>query len=196
MLTMAIQNNADSIKKTMARERKNLEFATARALTWTGRDAKEAVEKSLPTRFDRPTAFTKRAVAAIPARRNKMYSRVLIKDTQAKYLNIQEEGGTRTPSGRALVVPVGIRLNRYGNIPRAGVRRALGRADTFSGVVRGVGGIWQRQRNGSVKLLVAYESQATYQPRFNFRATTGRAAERVFPEKFAESFRQAMETAR
>ena len=197
MPNMTIRSNVAQIKRIMEREQKSqLPFATARALTWTGRDAREEVGKRIDKAFDRPTRFTKSAAASQPATRNKMFSRVLIKDAQARYLGIQEEGGTRRPQGRALVVPFNVRLNQYGNLPRGGVRRLLARPDTFSGAIRSVGGIWQRQRGGGVKLLIAYEQQAKYQPIFEFKKTVERVAQEKFPDNFERSFRQAMETAR
>ena len=37
-------------------------------------------------------------------------------DKQAEYLRLQIEGGTRTPSGRAIAVPTSnVKLNKYGN---------------------------------------------------------------------------------
>ena len=38
-------------------------------------------------------------------------------DKQAEYLRLQIEGGTRTPSGRAIAVPTSnVKLNKYGNL--------------------------------------------------------------------------------
>ena len=196
MVSISPRSNLDAVRRSLERERRNLAFATARALTWTAQEAKAEVEQSMAQVFDRPTPFTQRGVRIRPATRDRQSSRVFLMPRQAEYLGIQEEGGTRTPSGRKLVVPAGARLNRYGNLPRGAIRRMLGRADTFSGRVRGVPGIWQRRRDGTVKLLVAYEAKATYEPRFGFRDRVRGGALRVFAEKFERSFRQAMETAR
>lgn len=194
---LSVKSNIAQFRRQMRREqRSQLPFATAVALTRTGKDAKAAVEKKLPDVFDRPTPFTQRGVAALPASKRRMYSRVLIKDAQAKYLKLQEDGGTRRPAGRALVIPFSARRNRYGNIARGGVRRLLARDDTFSGVVRGIGGIWQRRRDGTVVLLVAYEDQATYRPRFGFAKTVDEIARQRFDAHFRAAFSEAMETAR
>ena len=196
-MQLSMDSNIAAFRRKMLKEQKSqLPFATARALTWTGREVKEQTERRIERAFDRPTSFTKRGVAAFPASKSRMYSRVLIKDRQAEYLSLQETGGTRTPDGRALVVPVGARTNRYGNLPRGGVRRMLARSDTFSGRVRGVAGIWQRTRGGSVKLLVSYEPRAEYRPRFEFAERARREARRRFPDNFERSFKQAMDTAR
>lgn len=194
---LSVKSNIAQFRRQMRREqRSQLPFATAVALTRTGKDAKAAVEKKLPDVFDRPTPFTQRGVAALPATKAKLYSRVLIKNAQANYLGIQEDGGIRRPAGRALVVPFQARLNRYGNLPRGGVRRLLARDDTFSGVVRGVGGIWQRNRDGTVRLLIAYEDQTTYRPRFGFKRMVEKTARERFDANFRLAFAEAMETAR
>ena len=196
-MQLNVKTNAPEFRRLMLQEqRSQLPFATARALTWTGRDATQAVESRINQAFDRPTRFTQRSVASQPATRAKLFSRVLIKDTQAAYLGIQEEGGTRTPKRKALVVPFNAKLNQYGNLPRGGVRRLLARQDTFSGTVRGIGGIWQRTRDGGVKLLIAYEQKAKYRPRFEFARTVEEVARQKFPDNFERSFREAMQTAR
>jgi hypothetical protein len=196
-MQFTLTSNIVALKRIMLREqRSQLPFATARALTMTGRDAKRDLEQHIGQVFDRPTRFTQSSVAAQPATRARLYSRVLIKDAQAAYLGLQEDGGTRTPARRAIVVPFGARLNQYGNLPRGYVRRMLARADTFSGTVRGIGGIWQRTRDGGVRLIVAYEQTAQYRPRFGMRDRVEQSAREHFPPNFERAFREAMETAR
>ena len=196
-MRLNIKSNVQQFARQMKREqRSQLPFATAKALTATGKAAAEFQSKRMGDTFDSPTPFTQKGVAAISATKARMYSRVLVKTIQAGYLATQEEGGTRTPSGRAIVIPVGQRTNKYGNMPKGAVRRALARDDTFSGTVRGIGGIWQRTRAGGVKLLVAYEQQARYKPRFRFKETTEQFAAERFPVEFDKAFKHAMETAR
>lgn len=196
-MRLNIKSNIEQFKRKMQREqRSQLPFATAKALTATGKAAAQYQNERMPDAFDRPTPFTQKGVTSISATKARMYSRVLVKTIQAAYLATQEEGGTRTPSGRAIVIPIGQRTNKYGNMPKGAVRRALARDDTFSGTVRGIGGIWQRTRAGGVKLLVAYEQQARYKPRFRFKETTEQFAAERFPREFDKAFRQAMETAR
>lgn len=196
-MQVSVRSNSKQFMRQMTKaQRSQLPFATARALTWTAKDAKVAVEKRIGTAFDRPTPYTQKAVATQPATKARQFSRVLIKDRQAEYLIRQEEGGTRTPKGTALVVPAGIRRNKYGNIARGGVRRLLARQDTFSGVIRGTPGIWQRTRAGGMKLLIAYEPKAEYKPRFKFAQTVEKEAQRAFPDNFERSFRDAVDGAR
>ena len=106
------------------RLQRQFDFATARALTATAKAAQIVVTGSLPARFDRPTPFTPRGIAIEPARRNRLVSAVYVRPIQAGYLDIQETGGARVGrKGDPVQVPVGVRTNAYGNIPRAFWRR-------------------------------------------------------------------------
>ncbi|GAB5376485.1 MAG: hypothetical protein AcusKO_29470 [Acuticoccus sp.] len=176
-------------------------FATSLALTETARDIETNVNKRIGRVFDRPTPFTKRAVFVQRASKAKLVATVGIKDKQAEYLELQEEGGTRLPKGRALVMPVQARVNQYGNIPRKAVARAVARPDTFAGKVKGVGGIWQRAKAGrkrqrSIKLLYAFEAAAQYRPRFGFMDTARKTAEARFPSQFWRALARAVSTAK
>ena len=76
-----------------------------------------------------------------------------------------------------------VKLNRYGNLAggKGRIKRLLAKKNTFQGTIGGVAGVWQRPKRGKrsrggsgtigqsgLKLLVAYESSAQYQPRFDF----------------------------
>ena len=85
-----------------------------------------------------------------------------------------------------------LKLNKYGNISggQGPIQKLLNRKNTFQGTVGGVSGICQRPDQGKLKrrgygmtgktglkLLVAYEPTAQYQPRFDFYGI----AERIVP---------------
>lgn len=177
-------------------ERQQLPFATAKALTDVARyDVKPAVERQMDLVFDKPVEFTRRGVGYRPAYKGTLSSRVLIKEIQNSYLEVEEYGGVRVPKKRALVIPAAQKVNSYGNLPKGTVQRLLARKDTFSGRVHGQGGIWQRTRGG-LKLLIAWEDRATYRPRFGFYDTCRMAAELHFPRRFEAAFSQALATAR
>lgn len=170
-------------------------FATAKALTRTAQDAKKNTEKRMRRVFDRPTPYTMRGVFTQSASKRRLIARVGIKDRQAEYLGIQEEGGTRRPKGRALVVPSEAKRNRYGNLSRNQVRRLRARPDTFSGRVGGVDGLWQRF-HGQLHLLVVWAPAAKYRPRFGFEDGARKAVQARMPVNFERELRQALRTAR
>lgn len=183
-------------------QRRQLPFATATALTDVARyDVKPAIERQIDSVFDKPVQFTRQGVAYRWATKTSLMSTVLIKDVQARYLTIEETGGVRFPEKRAIVMPVGQPVNSAGNLPKGTVQRLLARKDVFSGRINGVGGIWQRTYDRAtkvrgLKLLIAWEDKATYQPRFGFYETARRAAELHFPGRFEAAFSRALATAR
>lgn len=178
---------------------RQLPFATSLALNDTADTIKRNAERSLDRDLDRPTPFTKRGLMVLRSSRRRLEATVLFKDRQASYLAWQEEGGTRRPLRRAIPVPVGVRLNRYGNMTRGRVRALLARRDVFSGNPTGrAGGIYQRTGKGGrkLRLLVAWEGSATYRPRLNFRRSAERTAVHYFPIALDRAMRRALATAR
>lgn len=193
---LVVTSNVRQVSKWLSRvERQQVPFATAVSLTRTAKDAQTNLEKRLGRVFDRPTPFTRRAIAIRPARKTRLVARVLVKDIQARYLLLQETGGVRRPQRRALILPSAARRNQYGNLPRGAVKRMLARPDTFSGTVAGVAGIWQR-KGRRLKLLVAYEGRAVYRPRFGFRDTAAKTARARFDHHLRRELAKAIATAR
>ena len=109
---------------------KQLAFGISRALNDTAREAATGITRDLPRIFDRPTPFTRSAIATLSANKTSLAATVLVKDTQAKYLLHEEIGGTRTAAentrraGVALVLPGrAIKRDEYGNIPAGTLAR-------------------------------------------------------------------------
>ncbi|MFS8182139.1 hypothetical protein ACMG4P_11360 [Pseudovibrio denitrificans] len=190
-------------------EQLQVPYAISLALNETAQDIKTNSEKALSRRLDRPTPFTKRGLALKRASKRNLSAVVFFKDRQADYLELQEKGGTRKPKRKALAVPFSQRLNKYGNLPRRAIDRLLKRSDVFQGEINGVEGIWQRpkrgkRRNGSrgtkgrtgLKLLIAYEKSADYQPRLRFREGARKTADARIKHNFRRAMRKAMLTAR
>lgn len=179
-----ISSNAAAFLRDMNRRQNgDLKIAMAAALTRTGQDAKAAIAAQIVRVFDRPTSYTRRAVYLQPAKKSRLVARVGIMARQAEYLGLQETGGTRRPRRRALLIPVQIRKNKFGNMSRGAVARLLARPDVFSGTVGGVAGIWQRRR-GALKLLVAYAASAQYAPRFGFEGVAADTVRARFGAQF------------
>ena len=196
MIEFSVKHDIDAaIRQVEDRFARQIPFATAKALTRTAQDVQRALVDQLPTVFDRPTPFTMRGIGITYATKSTLTSRVFLRDVQREYLQLQVTGGTRTPKKVALVVPSGIDLNAYGNIPRNKVKALLARKDVFSGKVRGVGGIWQRV-NGRLKLLIAYEPKALYERRFPFGAIARQTIERRILPNFRAAIATAIATAR
>lgn len=184
--------------------RKQLPFATAMAINDTAESVKRAEELDIAQTFDRPTPFTKRGLYLRRASKTRLTAQIGAKGVQASYLGRQVTGGTRRPAGKALVVPVQARRNAYGNLPKGALAR-LGQKKNVFATKRGAAatkhlapGIYQRTgRKGSdLRMLVAFEPSAKYQPRWKFHDLAMRRARAVFQDNFVRRLRQAIATAR
>ena len=182
--------------------RTQLPFATALALNDTAADVKAREERSLGEDLDGPTPFTKRGLFVRRASKRTLTASVGVKDLQAGYLKYQVKGGTRTPKGRAIPVPVSLRLNKYGNMPRGALGRLGAKKGTFATspgklATRHLApGIYQRGRKGAVKMLVAFEPRAQYKPKWSFVSHAERTARAGFQGHFITRLRQALATLR
>ena len=197
MITANVRVDIDrALSKLKGYPTKQLPFAIASALTATAQQTSNLLTNKLPEFFDRPTPYTMRAIGVERATKQNQKARVFIKPDQLKYLTFGIDGGTRVPLKRALPIPVDQPLNQYGNLPRGKLKALLGRKDIFSGVVRGIGGIWQRKRDDSVVLLVAWKAQAKYRKRFPFYALGVQAVRDTFPRNLRIALDRAKATAR
>lgn len=195
-------------------EKKQMPFAAALALNATAKDVEKNTVRWLSKSLDRPTPFTKRGTLIKYATKQKLFADVGFKDIQASYLKWQEDGGVRRPKRKAIVVPVGeavgFKRNKYGNMTRNAVKRALAKPNVFSGEVKGVAGIWLRPKRGrrrkggygtktnvkAPKLLAVYKSSVKYTPTMDFQGDAYKTAKIRFPHHLERTFKQAMATSR
>lgn len=203
--------------------RKQLPFATAMALNETAETVKAAEEQFIKAKFDRPTPFTQRGLYLRRASKGRLTATIGMKKVQSEYLKWQVTGGTRRPKGRALLVPVGARLNKYGNMPKGAVKRLKSNPRVF---VASAGerktahlapGIYERPRKGKYRgsewgggaggnksegrqrgprLLVAFEPHAAYRARYPFGPLAAKVAREKFRAAFPYWLKRAIETAR
>lgn len=131
-MQISVKVDVSGVLNMLRGHERQIPFTVAKALTATAKDAADAVTKSIPVRFDRPTNFTQKAVTIVPATKSNPVAVVLVKDAQAKYLEIEEEGGQRRPEpGSPINLPVKYRTNQYGNIARGAIKRMKGNKDFF-----------------------------------------------------------------
>jgi len=199
--------------------KRQVPFATSVALNETAKKAAKAQRAQARRIFDRPTPFllngiysprgrgsfrgrraTKRDLSAvlIPG----LKGRNRFDDASARInevIRIQTEGGTRLPKKRALVVPTSsARLNKYGNLTRNRVQTLLARSDVFSaGRAQGLPpGIYQRNRGGGLKMLIAYEPDASYSKTFPYYRIAKGVVRSQFDKEFRKAFKKAVSTAK
>lgn len=158
MLAINVQAN---LKPLMAGlddlAKKQIPFATARALTAVAKNVQAAQTDAISDVFDRPTLFTQRSVGVKAAKKADLTATVFVKDIAAKYLEPFELGGKHhlpaSKRGGTLLNPKAIPLNQYGNLPKGKLRRLMGKPDVFVGTVafksgQTISGIWQRPPAG------------------------------------------------
>ncbi|SHJ68737.1 hypothetical protein SAMN02745194_03121 [Roseomonas rosea] len=186
--------------------KRQVPFATARALTSVAQTAAVANRRALPSVFDRPTPFTMNAFGVQAARKGKPVARVFVKDKQAEYLKLQETGGTRQPErsrqggtgkGQAIVIPRAIKRNAFGNMARGALASVKRRKDTFIGKTPGgTGGFFRRMADGALQPLAIFVRAAKYKPRLGFQARTAKVVRTASLPAFREALAKAIATAR
>ena len=212
MIQIKIKADFKRVKRFLSKvEKKQIPFATARAITQTLQIAKKDVLRQLDKDIRRPTPFTRRAFRVEGAKKTNLRGRLFIGPVQAGYLARQIFGGVRKPVGAALALPPAkrlagdIRRDRFGNLPRSQRAKVLISKGAISATIGGVAGIWRipkRTKTGKLrkgaklKLLLAYEPQAVYRPRFRFFERGQNSIRVHWPDIFNRSFRDAIRTAR
>lgn len=108
---------------------KQARYAAAVALTKTAQEIRSAIPGELDKVFDRPTTFTKQGTYLKAARRDELVAEVGFRPIQAKYLQLQAEGGIYMPREGGIRLPGNIQLNAFGNIPRGTIAKLKAAAD-------------------------------------------------------------------
>lgn len=225
-------DNLPNVQKELKGFEDQIPFAIARALTLTAKDVQQDLRPWMERVIDRPTRFTLNATFVTPARKRDSTpaAEVGLKDWAAKggnardYLRPLIYGGRRTPkrsekalrqrghlrAGEFLVPGRDQRLNKFGNIPKAQVDKAMshikGHRDSAQNTTtRKRGGrqyfwlprtgIFYRQGR-RLKALLVVARQPNYQQQLDFHGFAERSAAKHLPDRLAESMRFARDTAR
>lgn len=99
-MELSVQSNIKQVMPLLERfTSKQAPFAIAMALTSTAKQVQQAMGLATNTAFDRPTSFTQKAFAYLPARKDKLQAIVFAKDKQARYLKFGVQGGGRRVKG-------------------------------------------------------------------------------------------------
>lgn len=196
MFDISIRHDLDKLQKKLTGvASRQLQFASARTLTTLAQQTAAEEQKNMAKVLDRPTPFTVKSVKVRAARKDGLYATVFIQDKAAAYLEPYEFGGTNKLNSKALIKPVNLKLNQYGNLPKAKLKQLKERADIYIGKIKTksgeVDGVWQRLKPtkgkpGGLKLLIrfadahpvrqhlGYFSLAEKIVRKNFRQVMGR----------------------
>lgn len=144
------------LSRQLQQLQKQIPFATAQAMTAVVREIAAAQKVALGRKLESPTPFTVNAVRSSGARKNDLRAKVFVLDTAAGYLEPFEFGGQHKLSGRALLNPKNIKLNKFGNLPRTKMATLKAKPNVFIGEVSTqygtkVNAVWQRKKAVKVK---------------------------------------------
>ena len=207
---LSVHSNTKQLTAHLNRiQRKQIPFATAKALTQTAFDVRRTLQNALPRRLDRPTKGIINSVQVDKATKYNVTARVGFaglgfgrtqwKESPAKIMRRHINGGTRYPNKTAIAVPVQQKTNKYGNLPRNKISKLLGdKSKYFSGTPKGMSnaGIYQRQKK-KLKMLVAWEPKAKYQGgRLPFKTIVIRGVAKNYRKRFVKALQDALKTAR
>lgn len=220
-------------------------FAAALALTRTAQGVKEVLVTSMRTVFDRPTPYTLNSLRVFPATKEKLVARVWMKDESVKaepatrWLTPEIYGGDRRtkrverqlrergilPEGKYVVPGAGAKLDKYGNMNRGQVTKALSgiggytqqgydanatdssrsvkkgnyrRYFVMHGPDRQPIGIAERTAKGKdgLAMILAFVSKPTYRKTFDFHQIAQREAEARLRDEAVKAVAEARRTRR
>ncbi len=199
---------------------RQIPFATSRAITHVARQIQAAQKAAIQRRLDNPTPFTVNSVRSAGATKGNLTARVFVMDTAAAYLGPFEAGGVHHLSGKALLNPKNIRLNKYGNLPRNKLDQLRAKPNIFVGKVGDVNGVWQRKKalkgrkgkkrqkrsaNGTrrervrqrpPKLLLRFGDALPVQPVLGYMDRANAMAKALLPAEIERALAEAMRTAK
>jgi hypothetical protein len=139
-------------------QKRQIPFATAVALTNTGKAVEKRLRMDMGQTFDRPSPYTMKSTFSTPAKKSDLQATVGLKDKglrvpPAVLLKEHFSGGTRgnkpfekalagigaLPSGWRAIPGAGLPLDRYGNPKRNTLREIIGSLKSRSNIYRGRG---------------------------------------------------------
>ena len=161
-------------------------------------------------------AHKKKALVAKLGFAGKGFGRMQGEILPGDYMPFQIKGGIRHPRKRTIMVPTKHqKTNKFGNLAKTKYRSLIAdKARYFAGVPtegsKGgrkprlgpeASGVWKRlgpkgNRRKNIQMMIAFEPQADYRPRFPFPEIVSRHVKRTFQREFGKAFTKAMKSAR
>lgn len=211
---LTVTTNLDEIQKRIAKVHKKTLFAESEALNQTAKLAAKEQREEAQKKFDRPTPYllngifkssTKLGFIGVFSKYTTLRAELIPGGPRGRFneggrrinnvLYYQTEGGVRTPQRKALLVPTKkARLNRYGNMSKNYIKGLVARPDHVSlGREQGLPpGIYKKNKNRTLSLVVAYEPQARYIGGFKYYDIANRVMRTRFQKNFDKAFEEEM----
>lgn len=129
MMSLSVMSNVKDFARHLDKvQKKQLPFATARALTWTAKESQKEIAAAMPRTFNVTKKWwTQKQPTGIKVKSAKKADLEAIVYTTAYFMKLQEEGGIKFPfRGRGILVPTAL-TPKYG-------RRSGGSKKLIAGV--------------------------------------------------------------
>lgn len=159
MIQISVQHNIDEVTRWLTDvQRKQVPFATAKALTDTAKQVQAELKREMLAEFDNPSPYTKNSTYSTSANKATLTAEVGIKNKglrvpPATLLKEHFTGGQRggkpmeramvalgaLPAGWRAVPGQGLKLDAYGNPNRNQVREILGSLKNKTAIYKGRG---------------------------------------------------------
>ncbi|MCL9851204.1 hypothetical protein RSP673_011110 [Ralstonia solanacearum P673] len=185
--------------------RKQVPFAVSQAINTTAKKVQAAERENMAKVLDRPTPFTVNAVGVKLSTKSNLTATVYVKDIAAAYLEPYETGGRNKLNAKALIKPVGQKVNQYGNLPRTTVKRLAAKRNVFVGKVKTkageVDGVWRRSKavrgkHAGLKLLVKFQDAHEARNHLNYQGVARKVVAASFRRELDKALAKALATAR
>lgn len=183
-------------KRLTSLEKKQIPFATSKAINKTAFQTRRQLQKDMDTTFRKGAAgFTKKGVFVKPSHKTNLVANVYILKEQAKYLEKQVFGGVRRES---FAIPIPFRnrvgLTNQGNLTKAKFRSLVNNKNNKILDINGVKGLYELKKNTKPKLLVALNRRSVSynNPKFKFFALGRRAVNKFFIKNYERELKQAI----
>jgi len=205
-MKVSVKDNLKEVNKwTTNVQKKQIPFATAMAINKTlgigkGNRMKgldREMQKQMIQKLDRPMARTTKAFYRIGARKTNLTGTLGFTEWANKFMQYLVHGGVRSGESSKVGVPYvpNAKLNKFGNI--AGRKSGLIKKQSqFIGNIKSIDGVWERQKDRSVKLMVAFKNSVTYQAMFPFYKIAEKYSKARFDKNFSEAFAKALRSAK
>lgn len=132
--------------------------------------------------LDRPRPQTVKSLFFIPAKRNKMFATVTVRDWAQDFLHRNIEGGIRRVRNTA-VPTINAKLNQYGNIP--GRRNGVVKRGQFIAKIGDIYGVWERnKKTNELKIIHRFETNPRYDAKYPFYRIARKTTNTFFPRNY------------
>lgn len=194
---LKIKIDTRAAERQLAGMQRQIPFAKAAAVNDLAFQAMRAENEAMPKVFHRPRPFTQKATQVErKATKANATASVSLRKAQARYLEPYELGGLHVTPGKALLEPVGVKLDQYGQLPKGLVQKLAADPTVFVGTVKGIAGFWRRLKNHHLKLLIRFGKNKPVTEHLDFRKRAIEVVRRRGPAAMQAAIAKTIATAR